>query len=333
MTSDTAAVPAGTRSRTSSRQSTAFALAGRAGGGGAAAPSPFADEDEEEDEDDEDDEHLQAAAISVQQALLCYLPQALAVRNYALAAPRTCGWVLTYDGSRFLLGKDMKPEPLKLAAVAAGGIAAAPSAPSAAVSTSAATLSAVPPVVGESGSTAPGAHSLQNITPFVGLLQRLAAQAASTPYVIAFAYRFRRAISASSGITARFAFEYSLLTPLLTLPVTATAGRSGSGEEEVSSAKGPAAGASSSSSAPVAAGAAFEQAHGAVLCLTATTLEGLALASLLAQLAGRSEMQPPRVAGTAGGSGSGGVGGSGGPAGLLVDRFVLMEEPALRAPT
>jgi hypothetical protein len=295
----------------------AFALAGRASGsgaGGVAAPSPFAEEDEEEDEDDEDDEHLQAAAISVQQALLCYLPQTLAVRNYALAAPRTCGWVLTYDGSRFLLGKDMKPEPLTLA---------------------------LPAAVGGGGSPAPGGHSMQGTSPFVALLQRLAAQAASTPYVIAFAYRFRRAISASSGITARFAFEYSLQTPLLTLPATPAAGRSGtgaSGEEATGSAKERAAGGSTSSSVSTA-GAAFEQAAcggsapSSTLCLTATTLEGLALATLLAQLAGRTEMQPPWIPSAAGGSNTRGGGASGGPPGLLDDRFVLMEEPALRAPT
>ena len=235
-----------------------------AGDGGAGSASGSSSEGEEEEES-------QAAAVAVQQALLVFLPAPVALRAYSLAAPRTSGWSLTYDGSRFLLGKQMRPDALLVAAEPA----AAPPSPAAPET-------------------------------FAPWLSAVARACFTAPYAVAFAYRFRRAITATNGITARFALDYAAQTPLLRLPHPAPL----------------LAGGSIGGSAGFAAIAARASRP---LLLVPTTLEGTALAAALAQL--QAAQRAAAAAATAAGAASPPTP----PLALtqVVDRFTLLDEPLL----
>lgn len=199
------------------------------------------------DDEDDDDDHLQSAGITVQHSFLVFFPQRSLLKNYALAPPRTSGWTLSYDGSRFLVGKEMKPEPSS-AGTAIAATAHAESLPSLSSSSEASEVDA----------------SL--MSSFVTLAHKLSHHSSSlTPYALSFAYRFRRAISASNGITAKFALELALSSPMLVLPVRASArsARSG-GETDKAMERG--------------------EERQSIVSLQPSTLEGLALAQLLEQL-------------------------------------------------
>lgn len=294
----------------------------------------------------EGDEHLQAGAVTVQQSLLVFLPQPIQLRSYGLAAPRTSGWSLAFDGSRFLIGKDMRPDALPPSPALTASLQVAQAHTLAGLTSSAASAGA--PSAAAALCVEAGFRS--SLTAW---LSRLAESASLTPYAMGFAYRFRRAISASDAITARFSAEYAVAAQPLVLAVRKRKGSAG-------------AAAASAATSDASAGSSDGSGND-VLAVLPTTLEGVAMAHMLAQLA---RAAPPQAFSAVAATAAVGAAGSGPSSDIAVitaaadahaaaeaghkdseanedahvhsacaaaspiaEAFALFDEPLLRAPT
>jgi hypothetical protein len=142
-------------------------VTGTVGDDGEADDDDEEDEDEDDEDGDGDEEDASGGAVFVQHVLRCYVPQPFAVASYGLTAPSTSGWSVAADGSRFLQGRLLIPQPPAAAVGAAGAVAGG------VVGDAAAVASPPPP----------------------------------PPALLAFAHRFRRTISATNAITGRLAVE------------------------------------------------------------------------------------------------------------------------------
>jgi hypothetical protein len=120
---------------------------------------------------EDDDDGESAGVVYVQELLTSYLPYPLKIKRYALTAPPTSGWSVIQDGSRFLLGSVVLPDMLQT-------------------------------------NVSPRAAS--SVSVFNQIAHPSADKAGTRPVVLAFAYKFRRTISASNAITGRFVLDYEL---------------------------------------------------------------------------------------------------------------------------